>query len=526
MTSLIYKNRANWWEHWTVYTSKDTVYFMLDQINYKPKYDLSSSSILDPCSWDWVFIICCLERLLESSKKYNFSFEETFRKNFLAIEIDDYKVEKLKINIENFLNENNIIINNFKEILWSGDFLMKWIQRTFDVVIGNPPYIRYDNIPDTMKELYKIDFKTFKGRCDIYVPFYEKGLSLLKENWKLCYICSNRWLKNEYWTNLRKLISSKYDFDKIINLEHIKVFDEDVIAYPAITIIKNNPTNNQTEYYEILDKEVLNTWLSNSSNDERYTFTLLDDLAGGKWNFWQVKHTTFKTIEEQGFEIWIWPATWADKIFISKILNKEVENEILLPLILSRDLRGNDLSWGWNYLINPFTKDWELIDLSNYPKLSNYFNLHKIALLNRHISKKNPTKWYRTIDKIKFSLLGKKKLIIPDTSSNEIILMDKWNYYPHHNLAYITHPNEKQLEILWALLSSDFWKNQMRKAGNLMNWGFIRWQIQNLRKIDLPNIEELPEINKEKIAIAYKTGIINSINTEINTTLENLWIKS
>ena len=135
--------------------------------------------------------------------------------------------------------------------------------------------------------------------------------------------------------------------------------------------------------------------------------------------------------------------------------------------------------------------------------------------MNRHISKKNPTKWYRTIDKIKFSLLGKKKLIIPDTSSNEIILMDKWNYYPHHNLAYITHPNEKQLEILWALLSSDFWKNQMRKTGNLMNWGFIRWQIQNLRKIDLPNIEELPEINKEKIAIAYKTGIINSINTEI-----------
>lgn len=525
MTSLTYKNRTNWWEHWTVYTSKDTVYFMLDQINYKSEYDLSSISILDPCSWDWVFIICCLERLLESSKRYTFSFEKAFKNNFLAIEIDDIKIQKLIINIGNFLKKHNIAINNFKEILGSGDFLTKWIEAKFDIVIGNPPYIRYDNIPDTMKELYKLYFKTFKGRCDIYIPFYEKGLSLLKENWKLCYICSNRWLKNDYWTNLRKLISSKYDFDKIINLESIKVFDEDVIAYPAITIISNNPTNNQTEYYEILDKSVIHNWLSKNNNDKGYIFTLLDDLAGGKWNFWQVKHISFKTIEEQGFELWIWPATWADKIFIWKTLSKEIENEILIPIILSRDLRGNNLTWGWNYLINPFTKDWELIDLLNYPKLNSYLSFHKIALLNRHVAKRNPTKWYRTIDKIKMTLLNKKKLIIPDTSSNEIILMDRWNYYPHHNLAYITHSDENQLKILWALLSSDFWKNQMKKAGNLMNWGFIRWQIQNLRKINLPNIEDLPEINKQEIINSYEIWNLNSINININSVLKYLWIK-
>lgn len=524
MTSQIYKKRANWWEHWTVYTSKDTVYFMLDQIDYKPEYNLSSISVLDPCSWDGVFIICCLERLLASSKKYGFSFIETFKKNFLAIEIDDYKIQKLRINIEWFLEENNIIIDNFKEVLSSGDFLMKWIQRKFDIVIWNPPYIRYDNIPDTMKEMYRIHFKTFKGRCDIYIPFYEKGLSLLKKDWKLCYICSNRWLKNDYWTNLRKLISSSYDFDKIINLEHIKVFDEDVIAYPAITIIKNSPTNNQTKYYDIFDKEVLNTWLSDTDKDERFHFILLNDLSGGKWNFWQVTHTTFKSIEEQWFEMWIWAATWADKIFISKTLHKEVENEVLFPLILSRDLRWNDLTWGWSYLINPFTKEWELIDLSKYPKLNAYFNSHKPALLSRHVAKRNPTKWYKTIDKIKFSLLWQKKLLLPDTSSNEVIMLDQWKYYPHHNLAYITHSDDKRLKVLWALLCSDFWKNQMRKAWNLMNWGFIRWQIQNLRKIDLPNIEELPEIDKENIVQAYDSWSINSINLAISSALGNLWI--
>lgn len=523
MTSLIYKKRTNWGEHWTVYTNKDTVYFMLDQLDYKSENNLSSISILDPCSGDWVFIICCLERLLKSSRKYNFSFEKALEENFLAIEIDEIKVQRLEENIKDFLNRNSISITNLQKIIWSGDFLLKWIQRKFDIVIGNPPYIRYDNIPDVMKWEYRVNFKTFKWRCDIYVPFYEKGLNLLNENWRLCYICSNRWLKNDYWTTLRKLISSKYDFDKIINLEHIKVFDENVIAYPAITIIKNRPSNNQTEYYDILDKDVLTTWLSNASNS-KFRFTLLDDLVDGNWNFWQIKHPTFKLIEGQWFEMWIWAATGADKIFISKTLEESIESDLLIPIIFSRDLRGNNLSWSWNYLINPFTEDGELINLIKYPKLNSYFEYHKSTLLSRHISKKNPNKWYRTIDRIKPSLLGKKKLLIPDTSWNEIIMMDQWTYYPHHNLAYITHKNEKDLKILWALLSSEFWRNQMRKAWNLMNWGFIRWQIQNLRKILLPNIMEIPTFYKEKIIDAYDSQDMWEINNSILSLFKQLEI--
>ena len=521
---MIYKKRSNGWEHWTVYTSKDTVFFMLNQINYKDNYDLSSISVLDPCSWDGIFIICCMERLLKSSQTYNFSFEEAFKKNFLAIEIDDWKIQHLRSNIEKFLKENDIILLDFEENLKSGDFLLQWLNTKFDIVIWNPPYIRYDNIHDSMKELYKIHFKTFKGRCDVYIPFYEKWLELLKKNWKLCYICSNRWLKNDYWRTLRELISNTYDFDKIINLEHIKVFKEDVIAYPAITIIKNCPTNNHTEYYDIFDKEILDSWVLTKENNTKQSFLLLDDLIGEKWNFWQIKHTTFKSIEDQCFEIWIWPATWADKVFISKILNEEIENELLVPLILSRDLRWNNLAWGWNYLINPFTENWELIDLSKYPRLTNYLNTHRSTLLNRHIAKKNPSKWYRTIDKIKISLLRKQKLIVPDTSSNDLIMLDKWEFYPHHNLVYITHQDERNLKILWAILSSDFWKNQMRKTWNLMNWGFIRWQIQNLRNINLPDIDNIAPFDKEEIIKSYETGDIIKINKSIKITLENVGI--
>lgn len=521
---MIYKTRTNWWEHWTVYTNKDTVSFMLDQIDYKAENDLSSISILDPCSWDWVFLITCLGRLLKSSQKYNFSFTNAFIKNFYAVEIDECKLQELQNNIEKFLKKEKIIIDNFDAILGSGDFLMKNIERKFDIVIGNPPYIRYDNIPDEMREKYKTHFQTFKWRCDMYVPFYEKGLQLLKKDWKLCYICSNRWLKSGYWATLRKLISHSYDFLKIINLEHIQVFDEDVIAYPAITIIQNSSSNWKTKYYDIFNKKILTTHWLESTNDESFSFSLLDNLSGKNWNFWQAKHTTFKSIEEQGFKIWIWLATWADKVFISKTLSKEVENEILIPLITSRDLRGNDLSWSWNHLINPFSESWDLINLEQYPKLHNYLTKHRDILVNRHISKRNPDKWYRTIDKIKISLLKETKLILPDTSSNEIVLMDHWNYYPHHNLVYITHQDERLLKILWALLSSDFWKNQMRKVWNLMNWGFIRWQIQNLRKIDLPDINELNDMERQGIIESYDKQSINSINSSILTLLTSIWV--
>ncbi|MCB9298850.1 MAG: Eco57I restriction-modification methylase domain-containing protein [Lewinellaceae bacterium] len=84
-----------------------------------------------------------------------------------------------------------------KKIVKQADFLDTQPGK-FDIVIGNPPYVRHEQIPEPRKSLYKRKFSTFRHRSDLYIPFYEHALKLLNFEGKLCFICSNRWLRNQY----------------------------------------------------------------------------------------------------------------------------------------------------------------------------------------------------------------------------------------------------------------------------------------------------------------------------------------
>ncbi|WP_410572666.1 Eco57I restriction-modification methylase domain-containing protein, partial [Bacillus sp. SIMBA_031] len=76
-------------------------------------------------------------------------------------------------------------------------------------------------------------------RADLYVPFFEKSLSLLENDGKLCFICTDRWTKNKYGRRLRKLISEKFSFDLFVDLYGSDAFKTKVLTYPAITLIRN-----------------------------------------------------------------------------------------------------------------------------------------------------------------------------------------------------------------------------------------------------------------------------------------------
>ena len=81
----------------------------------------------------------------------------------------------------------------------------------------------------------------------MYVLFFEKSLACLKPNGKHCFICSNRWMKNRYGKKLRTLIACHYDLKKIINMEGANAFKEEVLAYPAITLILNKQNQSKVQ---------------------------------------------------------------------------------------------------------------------------------------------------------------------------------------------------------------------------------------------------------------------------------------
>jgi hypothetical protein len=91
-----------------------------------------------------------------------------------------------------------------------GDFLLLPLEPNFTHVIGNPPYIRQELIPDVLIAEYRRRFKTIYDRADIYVPVIEQSLSLLAPGGRLGFICADRWFKNRYGGPLRRLVADKF----------------------------------------------------------------------------------------------------------------------------------------------------------------------------------------------------------------------------------------------------------------------------------------------------------------------------
>ena len=509
---MIYGQRSNGNDHGIVLTKPVVVSFMLDKIGYTSAKDLSELRIIEPASGDGAYAIEIIDRLYLSSINFEFSFQKALQ-NLEFYELDSHMSYLLTERVKSHLNQYSTILPD--GLIKTQDFLTAKTTEC-DFVVGNPPYVRHENIPEKQKIEYRQQFETFKYRSDLYIAFYEKGLRLLNKDGVLSYICSNRWLKNQYGKSLRELIQSSFDLTDIIDLEGTYPFEEDVIAYPAITTIHKKSPSRTSKYYKVDDIEDIY-----KLDSPEIKFRHLSLINSANWFSFQPSYSGFERyvdkIENQGFSIGIGVATGADKIFIRKDFPELVEKEVILPILLSKDLKNNTFKWSGHYVLNPFSNDGNLIDLDEYPKAKEYLHKHKDLLLKRHIAKKKPHLWFKTIDKITSDLTKTYKILLPDISGNSHLFVDEGDFYPHHNLYYISGQDHQKLKLLAAILMSDFVKNQLMDLGNKMNGGYPRWQSQNLRKLKVPIINSIPDEMIDEMLSAYDERdytLINNLITE------------
>lgn len=501
-----YGTRSNGGQHGDVFTKPEVVGFMLDEAGYKASANLSSISIMEPSCGEGEFIIEIIRRLKQSSLVFDFNLDEAYHKSVFASDIDAGKIAVC----------TNCIKSEFPEIehpeqnLFVEDYLL-CSHPPVDIIIGNPPYIRYEEIPEDKLAQYK-SFLTFYYRADMYVPFFEKSLAQLNPGGKHCFICANRWMKNQYGKLLRKLVADSYSIEKIINMESADAFQEEVLAYPAITIISNKAKGERLQYANISD-------IASLKNTEYVSYS---SPKGEDWsNVFNAQDHELSLIEDQNFKIGIGVATGADNIFISKELKGKVEDELLLPAINAKDLSGDKMTWGGRYFLNPFDKNGNLISLDSFPLAKAYLESHKERLAMRHKARKNPSRWYSTIDSVSSTLQGTPKILLPDISGNRYVFVDEGNYYPQHNIYYITGKETRQLRILAAILMSEFVRKQLDNLTNHMNGGYARWQSQYLRKLHIPNVEHIPSELADSLLECYEDNNVSGINCFVAEILAN-----
>jgi hypothetical protein len=119
---------------------------------------------------------------------------------------------------------------------WEAAFPEVFASGGFDVVIGNPPYVRQELLTP-FKPYLQAHYAAYDGVADIYVYFYEKGLNILRPQGILSYIVTNKWLRAGYGEPLRQFFAENSVFEQIIDFGHAPIF-EDADVFPCIVSVR------------------------------------------------------------------------------------------------------------------------------------------------------------------------------------------------------------------------------------------------------------------------------------------------
>jgi len=499
-----------------IFTRSAVVDFILDLSGYTADKPLWQKRCLEPSFGHGDFLLPAIDRLLEAWCLRGSSPDQLVDA-VRAVELHHQSyMHSFSLVVERLIRSGISIIDaNRIADTWliQGDFLLSPLDGTFDFVIGNPPYVRQEHIPDPLIAEYRRRYKTIFDRADLYVPFIERSLSLLSAKGKLGFICADRWMKNKYGRELRSLVSREFNLDVYVDMVDTEAFHVDVVAYPAITIIgRDRSRETRIAIRPNIDAKNLSK-LANQMNDttanaklEAIKMINLSPLDSEPWIFDTSPDMTlirrleskFQTIEEAGCKVGIGVATGADKSFIGPFDELEVEEDRKLPLVTTKDIRSGAVEWQGLGVVNPFAPEGGLVDLDDYPKLRAYFEARRDQIESRHIARKAPKRWYRTIDRIYPDIAKQSKLLIPDIKGDAHIVLENGQLYPHHNLYFITS-NEWPIAVLQKVLISGIARLFVAAYSTKMRGGYLRFQAQYLRRIRIPNWQSIEKRMREQL---------------------------
>ncbi|WP_232314972.1 Eco57I restriction-modification methylase domain-containing protein [Picosynechococcus sp. PCC 7003] len=231
---------------------------------------LQKIRILDPACGSGAFLIAALQFLQRKYQEANENlaqYQKTqntpdlfdlssliLTQNLYGVDLSAESVEITKLslwlhtaekgqrltNLDGNIKAGNSIVADTqydpKAFDWEKAFPEVMADGGFDVVIGNPPYVRQELL-SPFKPYLEQHYECYDGVADLYVYFYEKGVKLLKPQGMMSYIVTNKWLRAGYGEPLRKFFAEKTEVEQIIDFGHAPIF-KDADTFPCIVVVK------------------------------------------------------------------------------------------------------------------------------------------------------------------------------------------------------------------------------------------------------------------------------------------------
>lgn len=355
-------------ENGVVFTPEWVADFMIKEVFNS--YKISGNEIiLDAGCGDGVFITLAAQKFSKLTGK---KIEKVIEDNIFFVDISKKHIEKTKQNLQKLTKTK---IKKYNAI--TNDFCFYKFNKKFDFIIGNPPYVRIQNLNSRKEQLQKNYITASSGSIDLYFCFFEQALKLLNENGKTAFITPNSYFHSAAGKNLRNLMLPH--LTKIINFDHYQVF-KNATTYTAITFLQNEKTANflYTENFK------------SDFNNLNYKKISIQHMRPERWEFFNEKYLDkivklnkkYSTLQEIA-NIHYGIATLKDDTYIFSpnkndrnyfyFDNFKIEKDICVPIIKASTYKGKDQNL---FLIFPY-KNKKIIPKNifqkKYPETYKYF---------------------------------------------------------------------------------------------------------------------------------------------------------
>jgi hypothetical protein len=406
---------------------------------------------------------------------------------------------------------------------WAKEFPEAQSTGGFDAVIGNPPYIRIQNMQEWAPlevEIYKDLYDSAKvGNYDIYVVFAEKGLSLLRKGGLLGFILPNKFFNAQYGEGLRKILSEGRHLSGVVHFGDQQVF-AGATTYTCLMFLEKAGVK-ECQFRKVAD---LSDWRTNGTAEEGSIS--VKKITASEWNFAAgASARLFERLDQMPAKL----ATVADRIFQGLVTGADpvfiltdagrgnyysdargkdylIEKELMHPLCKgSVNIRRYGVDGVTKSILFPYRLvkgKAELISSKEFPKefprAWRYLVDNRDALEARERAKWKHDRWYAFGRSQNLSEMEQTKLLTPSIAKKASFTLDSKGYYYFVGSGGgggggygVTLKSEVKLayEYLLGLLNSRLLDHYLKAISTPFSGGFFAYNRQYIERLPIRLID-------------------------------------
>jgi hypothetical protein len=422
-----------------IYTRPEVVRRILDAVGWREDIDLSRSSLLEPAAGDGAFIVEAGRRLIASYVRHDVELNaQSLASRIRAVELHPGEARSARYRVVASLREAGVHERTAnacaRNWIVTADFLVTDLPSdVYSHAVGNPPYVRWSKVPSNLKAKYERLLPRIMTGGDLFLPFLDRALELLRPGGQCGFLCSDRWRFMGFAQGFRDLWLPRLDIQTEDRLQAAEAFLEDVDSYPSILIA--------TKRKQPRPKPV----------SVRRSGSTLADLD-----------CTIK----------VGPALGHTPAFVLEHDEDDVEPELLRPWIGASEIAESAVAWHGRRVIAMHGDDGKLIELRQFPLLKARLARHRSALSKRSIVR-NGAHWFQPIDRVRAIDWTRPKLLIPELSKVPRCAIDRSGAIPSHGVYAIFAPDDN-VDGLYGILGDGQLARALQGIAPLVKGGYVR----------------------------------------------------